>query len=198
MDGSARAATAVQPRRGWSNAGPAGAAELPLRTVLFVTAVCAAVLVYLLWWTTYTGIHFEERFVQQPAGAAGEVGGTSIRLLSLRQSSLLADQKYGGVPEQASPGTIWVVGELEAVRRPGAPEFFCGLELLGTDGGRWDKQFKSTRTLPGCSSTEIGPGSTVRFEAIFLVPERFAHRLVGIALLDPTVADRAPVITPPA
>ena len=76
---------------------------LPLRTTLFVAAVVAMVLLYLFWWTTYVGIHFDERYVQRPAGAVGEVGGTTIRLLSLTRSAMLADQKYSDVPEQASP-----------------------------------------------------------------------------------------------
>ena len=171
---------------------------IPLRTVLFVTVVYALVLLYLLWWTTYVGIRTEERFVQQPAGAAGEVSGTSIRLLSLRQSTLLADQRYGGAPQQASSGATWVVAELEAVRRPDAREFYCTLELVGPDGRRWDKQSNITRTLPWCDSKEIVPGRTVRFETIFLVPERFADQLVGVAVLNPATPDRVPVITPPA
>jgi hypothetical protein len=173
-------------------------AEIPLRTVLFVTAVGALVLLYLLWWTTYAGIHFQERFVQQPAGAAGEVGGTSIRLLSLRQSKLLADQKYGGVPEQASSGTTWVVAEMEAMQQPDAPDFYCTLELVGPGRRHWETQSKFNRTLPGCDHEEIGSGRSVRFEVIFLVPQRFADQLMGVALMDPSVADRVPVVTPPA
>lgn len=169
---------------------------LPLRTTLGTVAVGCLVMLYLLWWTTYAGIHFDERFAQRPPGAAGEVGGTSIRLLSLTRSDLLADQKYGGAPDHASPGTTWVVAELEAVQRPSAPEFYCTLELVGPDGRRWDKQSNVGRTLPSCSHEEIRSGGPVRFETVFLVPERFADQLVGVALMDPAVPDRVPVITP--
>jgi hypothetical protein len=170
----------------------------PLRTTLFLTAAGALVLLYLLWWTTYAGIHFEERFAQQQAGAADEVSGTSIRLLSLRQSILLADQKFSGVPEQAGSKTTWVVAELEAVQRPDAPDFYCTLDLVGPGARRWEMQSKFNRTLPSCDHEEIGTGRSVRFEAIFLVPQQYADQLMGVALMDPLVADRVPVITPPA
>jgi hypothetical protein len=198
MPASARTTTPASPRRAWPYTRPGGHAPVPLRTVLFLTAVGALVLLYLLWWTTYAGIHFQERFVQQPAGAAAEVGGTSMRLLSLRQSTLLADQKFNGVPEQAGSGTTWVVAELEAVQQPDAPDFYCTLELVGPDGRRWEKQTKFNRTLPWCDSKEIASGRSVRFEAIFLVPEQYADQLMGVALMDPSVADRVPVIMPPA
>src|SRR3712207_3188823 len=116
MPAPVRATTPATPHPARSTTMPRRDAEIPLRTVLVLTAASALVLLYLLWWTTYAGIHMEERFVQQPAGAAAEVGGTSIRLLSLRQSTLLADQKYSGVPEQASSGTTWEVAEMEAVQ----------------------------------------------------------------------------------
>jgi hypothetical protein len=170
---------------------------LPMRTVLFVTAVGALVLLYVLWWTTYAGIHFEERFAQQPAGAAAEVSGTTIRLLSLRQSALLADQKFNGVPEHAGSRTTWVVAELEAVQRPDAPDFYCTVELVGPDARHWERQSKFNRTVPSCDSEEIGSGRSVRFEAIFLVPQQYADQLMGVALMDSSVADRVPVITPP-
>jgi hypothetical protein len=172
---------------------------LPLRTSLFVAAVVAMVLVYLFWWTTYVGIHFDERYAQRPAGAVGEVGGTTIRLLSLTRSAMLADQKYGDVPEQASPGTTWVVAEFEAVQRQGAPSFSCTFKLLGPDGREWSQQsFLTKRTVPSCSPTAIQSGTPVRFEEVFLVPERFADRLAGVAVLDPSTADRSPVVLPPA
>ena len=168
----------------------------PLRAALGTTSVVCLVVLYLLWWTTYADIHFNERFAQRPPGAAGQVGGTSIRLLSITHSKLLADQTNGGVPEQASPGTTWVVAQLEAVHPPGAPDFYCTIELLGPDGRLWDKQFKFARTTPACNSDDLKSGRPVRFETIFLVPERFRDQIAGVALMDPSVADRVPVITP--
>jgi hypothetical protein len=170
---------------------------LPLRRTLVVTAVSCLVVLYLLWWTTYTDIHFRERFSQRPPGAAGQVGGTSIRLLSISRSELLADQKFGRPPEQAGPGTTWVVAELEAVQHPGAPAFYCTLELVGPQGRLWDKRSQTTRTAPDCDTDEFAAGRQIRFETVFLVPDRFADQIAGVALLDPSVADRVPVIAPP-
>ena len=187
----------MNPRRAWPDMRLGGHAQLPLRTALFVTSVSAMALLYLLWWTTYAGIHVEERFVQRPPGAAGQVGGTSIRLLSLTRAAQLAMQKYGGDPEQPSPGTVWVVAVFEAVPQPGAPEFYCTLDLLGPDGRRWKAESEVNRFRPGCISREKTPDRPAEFESIFLVPERFADQIVGVALMDPTVPDRVPVITPP-
>jgi hypothetical protein len=198
MQASARTTTPVNTRRAWPDPRPRAPAQVPLRTTLFLTAVGALVMLYLLWWTTYAGIHFHERFMQQPAGAAAEVSGTSIRLLSLRQSTLLADQKFSSVPEQAGSRTTWVVAELEAVQQPDASDFYCTLEMVGPGARRWKTQYKVNRTLPSCDHEEIGSGRSVRFEAIFLVPQQYADQLMGVALMDPSVADRVPVITPPA
>ena len=171
---------------------------LPIRTVLITTTVGCLVLLYVLWWTTYAGIHFNQRFVQRPPGEAGRIGGTSIRLLSLTSSPLLADQKYAGPPDPAEPGAVWVVAVLEASQEAGAPEFLCTVELVGPDGRQWDDDGQVSRTLPHCTSDLVRPGPPVRFETVFLVPERFVGQLDGIALLDPSVPDRADVITPPA
>jgi hypothetical protein len=170
---------------------------LPLRTVLATTVVGCLVALYLLWWTSYAGIHFNPRFAQQTPGVPGKVGGTSIRVLSLTRSDLLGQQAYGSEPKQASPGATWVVAELEAVQQPGAPIFYCTLELMGPDRRHWDNASSSGRTMPDCDTDELKSGRPLRFETIFLVPDRFADQIAGVALMDPTVADRVPVITPP-
>jgi hypothetical protein len=195
---STKGTTPVNPGRAWAEIRPEGHAQLPLRTALFMTSVGALVMLYLLWWTTYAGIHVEERFVQQPPGAAGQVGGTSIRLLSLTRAPQLDMQKYGGPPKQPSPGTVWVVAVFEAVAQPGAPEFYCTLELVGPDGRRWKSASEVDRHRPSCISLDFTPNRPTEFESIFMIPERFADQIVGVALMDPTVPDRVPVITPPA
>ena len=67
-------------------------------------------------------MHFESRYTPQPPGAAAEVLGTSVRLLSLTQTDQLtevdADQ-----PEVPDPGAVWIVAELEAVRHDEATSF---------------------------------------------------------------------------
>jgi len=171
---------------------------LPIRTTLVTVAVGCLVLLYILWWTTYAGIHFDQRYSQRPPGAAGHSGGTTLRVLSMTSTLLLADQKYAGPPQAAAPGTVWVVAVLEATQPPGTPEYYCTFELLDTEGRRWDKEGTFARTLPSCGSDTVRPGPPVRFEAVFLVPERLVGQVVGVALLDPEVADRLDVITPPA
>jgi hypothetical protein len=173
---------------------------LPLRTVLGTISVGCLVVLYLLWWTTYATTHATDgaRFTRQlPPGAPGQVAGTSIRLLSLTRSERLADQQFGGPPKLAAPRTTWVVARLEAVHQPGARDFPCTIELLGPEGRLWDQQYEASRST-NCDMDKMKSGQPVQFEMVFLAPERFADQIVGVALLDPAVADRDPVITPPA
>ena len=46
---------------------------LPIRRILFAVAAFAAVLIYLIWWVTYAGIHFNPRYSVRPPGASAEV-----------------------------------------------------------------------------------------------------------------------------
>jgi hypothetical protein len=171
---------------------------LPIRTTLIAVAVGCLVLLYVLWWTTYAGIHFNQRFTQRPPGEAGRAAGTTVRVLSLASTPLLADQKYAGPPEPAPSGAVWVVAVLEATRQPGAPEFFCPLELLDREGRRWTAQTSVTRSLPYCASDLVKPGPPVRFEVLFQVPERLVGQVAGVAVLDPASPDRVDVVSPPA
>ena len=171
---------------------------LPIRTVLVTTAVGCLVLLYLLWWTTYAGTHLEQRFTQPPPGEPATVSGTTVRVLSLATSPLLAQEAYGGgpdEPEPAAPGTVWVVAELAAVQTAEAPDFGCTLELVDVEGRRWEPAGVSKRTRPSCDREAVSEQPT-RFEVVFSVPEVFADQLVGVAVLDSSVADRAPVLTP--
>jgi hypothetical protein len=170
--------------------------ELPIRTALVTVAVGCLVLLYLLWWTAYAGIHFEQRFTQRPPGESGQVGGTTVRAVSLSSTRLLADQKYGGPPDAAAAGTVWVVAVIEATQQPGAAEFYCSLELLGPEGRRWEPTGNYTRTMPLCSTDLVKPGPPVRFETIFQVPERYLDGIIGVALLDPRTPDPVDVVTP--
>ena len=169
---------------------------LPLRTLLVTTAVGCLVLLYLIWGTTYAGIHFNQRYTQLAPGAPGHDGRTSIRLLSLTSTPLLADQKYDEAPKPADPGALWVVAVLEGQQPPGAPEFYCTLRLLGSDGRRWEKQDAFDRTT-ACDGDALKSGAPVRLEAVFLVPERDVGQIVGVALPGPTDAGPADVVTPP-
>lgn len=171
---------------------------LPVRTGLFVTIAFSLVLLYLIWWSAYTHVHFESRYTPQPPGAAAEVLGTSVRLLSLTQTDQLtevdADQ-----PEVPDPGAVWIVAELEAVRHDEANQFLCLTEVVGPGGVRWEPaDVYIERSVPRCDSSELGVDRPHRFEALYMVPRRYADQLIGIALPDNSTADRTPVIRPPA
>lgn len=170
---------------------------LPLRTALVTTTVACLVLLYVVWWTTYAGIHFNERYVQLAPGAAGQAKGTSIRVVSLTQTPQLANQKYDDPPKSADPGAVWMVAVMESSHEAGAPEFLCTVELLGPDGRRWEKTGEGSRALPSCVSDEVNAPGPVRFEEVFEVPQEFAAQIMGVALVDMSDADRTVVLTPP-
>jgi hypothetical protein len=169
---------------------------LPIRRMLFAIAAFAAVGIYLIWWVTYAGIHFIPRFSLQPAGASGELAGTSIRLLTLTRADQLADAK-GGQPGLPDPGAVWMVAELEAVRHDPTKDFFCTMRLLGPEQRLWPTASppRLSRAMPSCSS-DLPVGQPTRFESIFMVPARYADQLSGIALIDSSSAARTPVIRP--
>jgi hypothetical protein len=169
---------------------------LPLRRILFVVAAFAVVLIYLIWWVTYAGIHYTARYTIRPSGAGGEVQGTTVRVLSLTQSDQLADAE-GGEPGLPYPGAVWVVAELEALRYDPAKEFYCGAQLIGPGRRLWSTSSTGTKRAMQSCPLDLVVGQPVRFEAIYMVPARYADQIGGIALSDSSTAARIPVITPP-
>jgi hypothetical protein len=169
---------------------------VPMRRILFAVAAFAAVLIYLLWWVTYAGIHFNPRFRQLPPGASGELAGTSVRVLSLTRADQLVDAE-GGEPALPEPGAVWIVAELEAVRHRQSDVSLCGAELLGPQQRLWPLGMTPpNRSLPDCYA-ELVVGRPGRVELIFMVPGRYADQLSGISLMDESSAARIPVVTPP-
>jgi hypothetical protein len=147
--------------------------------MLFAVGALAAVLIYLIWWVTYAGIHYTPRYAVRPPGVAGEVQGTSVRLLSLTRAEQL------------------VVAEFEAVRHDPGKTFYCDTELLGPQRRLWARAATGAgRAIPGCLPDDFAVDRLVRFEAVFLVPIRYADQLAGVALVDDSTAARTPVITP--
>jgi hypothetical protein len=169
---------------------------LSMRRVLFPVATFAAVAVYVTWWVTYAGIHYEPRYAIQPPVAAAEVAGTSVRLLSLVRSDRLADAS-GGSPELPHPGAVWVVAEFESVQHDPAEKLSCGsTRLLGPQGRLWNPElFRVQRAMEDCKPNHP-VGEAVRYESIFMVPARYADQLIGIALEDRSTAARTQVIRP--
>jgi hypothetical protein len=168
-----------------------------MRRILFAVGALAAVLIYLVWWVTYAGIHYIPRYTVRPPGAVGEVQGTSVRLLSLTRAEQLTDGA-GGKPGVPEPGTAWIVAEFEAVRHDAAKDFLCDTQLIGPAQRLWTPAPTGvTRATSACLPEHVVIGQPVRFESIFLVPVRFADQLLGIALPDNSTAARTPMITPP-
>jgi hypothetical protein len=154
------------------------------------------VAVYVTWWVTYAGIHYEPRYAIQPPGAAAEVARTSVRLLSLVRSDRLADAS-GGSPELPHPGAVWVVAVFESVQHDPAEKLSCSsTRLLGPQGRLWNAElFRVQRAMEDCKPNHP-VGQAVRYESIFMVPARYADQLIGIALEDRSTAARTQVIRP--
>jgi len=170
-----------------------------MRRMLFAVGALAAVLIYLIWWVTYAGIHYTPRYAVRPPGVAGEVQGTSVRLLSLTRAEQLVDtsEDKSGKSEFPDPGGVWIVAEFEAVRHDPGKTFYCDTELLGPQRRLWARAATGAgRAIPGCLPDDFAVHRLVRFEAVFLVPIRYADQLAGVALVDDSTAARTPVITP--
>jgi hypothetical protein len=121
-----------------------------------------------------------------------------VRLLSLTQTDQLTEVD-GDQPELPDPGAVWIVAELEAVRHDETKKFLCLTEVVGPEGLRWEPaDVYIERSVPRCDSSELPVDQPHRFEALYMVPRRYADQLVGIALPDNSTADRTPVIRPPA
>ena len=169
---------------------------LSMRRILFPVAAVAAVMIYVIWWVTYAGIHYNPRYSIRPPGAAAEVQGTTVRLVALVRAGELRDAG-GGPSELPVPGAVWVVAELETVRHDPAKEFPCGAKLLGPEGRLWSSEpFRVRRATEWCKP-DNPVDQAVRFESIFLVPARYADKLIGVALVDLGTAERTAVLTPP-
>jgi hypothetical protein len=163
--------------------------------ILFPVAVFAAVVIYLIWWVTYAGIHYNPRYSIRPPGAAADVNGTSVRLVSLVRSDLLTDAS-GGPPEVPHPGAVWVVAEFETVRHNPAEEFVCGTKLLGPRQRSWIPEPYLVKRVTESCQLHNPVGQAVRSESIFMVPARYADQLIGIAFFDNSTAARTQVIRP--
>jgi hypothetical protein len=168
------------------------------RSWLLLGVVALAVLAYLTIFSVYAYTHTAERYVQLAPGAAGHRGGADFRLLRLTRSVELAD-RAGGAPQVADPGATFVVAEVEVVRQREDGTFLCGVDLLGPGQRLWGATTTEVeRTLPSCSSADVQVGAPYRFEAVFLVPDRYAGQLLGAALTDHSGPQRSAVLRPPA
>lgn len=171
--------------------------ETRLRRTLFLIISVSLVLIYVVWWVTYAGTHQGERFTQLPPGRAAESADATIALNSLIQAPELVDAK-GGEPLAPDPGAVWVVAEMEVTRHRVGDAFPCGFAAVGPEGRMWEGSRPYVeRAVKTCDDDEFVVGQPYRFEAIFMVPQRYADQLAGVAPIDNSTAERSPVLAPP-
>jgi len=183
-------------------ATPASSPVPPLQSrrrawlVLGVVALVTAL--YLTGWSIWAYTHTANRYQALPPGTAGVRAGAEFRVLSLVRSDRLADSQ-GDEPQVADAGATFVVAQVEVLRQREDELFTCGVDLLGPDGRVWSSTMAQVqRAAPFCSADAVALGTPFRYESIFLVPERDADRLVGVALTDRSGPQRSPVLRPPA
>ena len=167
------------------------------RSWLVLAALALLTAVYLTGWSAWATLHVTERYEQRAPGAPASRGGAEFRVVSLTQSSELADST-GGEPQAADPGAVFVVAVVEAIPRVAAPSTLCTVALLGPDGRTWEPgTVRVQRRVPYCSAADARPGQPYRFESVFLVPERYAGALRGVVLTETGGAGRSAVLRPP-
>jgi hypothetical protein len=170
------------------------------RAWLQTAVVALLVSIYLVGWTVYATTHTGERYRQLPPGAAGTRADAEVRLLSLTLTERLLDSG-GGDPQVAEAGSTFVVAELELTQRRPAELVSCTADLLGPDQRLWERDVLGVqvqRPTPTCDSGDVVVGRPYRFEAVYVIPARFADRLAGVALTDHSTAGRTQVLQPPA
>lgn len=168
------------------------------RHLLVLLSAGLAVAVYLVWWTTYASIHFEDRWRQAPLGGSARVQGADLTLLQLQAADELTD--IGGrAPAVPPAGAVWIVAKVVVTVHRDPKGFFCPDTLLGTRGQQWSTEIFASvsRADPVCSPDEIEVGIPYRFELLFQVPGRDVGQVAGLLLTDPSSAGRKVVLRPP-
>jgi len=170
------------------------------RSWLWLTCAAALVLIYLTLWTLYSTTHLSSfgRYEQLDPGASTRQFDADFRLLSLVKTETLVGGD--GDPQRASADAVWVVANLEVVRRSKDPNFLCLTELLGPDHRAWERTtlLDVTRSQPMfCDNEELAVGSPFRFEAIFEIPARDAETLYGVVVVNPVDSTPEQVLAPP-
>jgi hypothetical protein len=160
--------------------------------MLFAVGALAAVLIYLIWWVTYAGIHYTPRYAVRPPGVAGEVQGTSVRLLSLTRAE--HGRHAGRQIRQVSfdPGGVWIVADPKLRHDPG--RLLLRHRVAGSQRRLWARAARVGRPFR-LLTRRFRSDRLVRFE-VFLSTNGYADQLAGVALVDDSTAARTPVITP--
>ena len=177
---------------------PAGPRPSRRRAWMVLGVVALVTALYLTGWSTWAHTHTADRYQPLPPGAAGVRAGAEFRLLGLVRSDRLADSQ-GDEPQVADAGATFVVARVEVLRQREDELFTCGVDLLGAGGRVWSSTTAEVRrAAPSCSADAVALGAPFRYEAVFLVPEKDADRLVGVALTDRSGPQRSSVLRPPS
>lgn len=181
------------------SAAPPGPAPSRRRAWLVTAAVALLVLLYLTGWSAYAAVHTGERYHQLAPGAPGSRMGAQFRLLSLVRTDRLTDRE-GGSPQVADAGAVFVVAELEMVQQQEVEYRSCSdTDLLGPGGRLWEPiSTEALRRVTYCDSADTVIGQPYRFENVYLVPDRYAGAVLGVALTDALTPKRTLVLRPPA
>lgn len=147
----------------------------------------------LMAWGGYVLSGAHPRPVQLPPGAGADFGTDRVRLVSLVAANELEHE--GGDPYRPTPGAVFLVAELE-VRR-GAGDEPCVVQLIATDGRRWRPTTDYRTTKPSVDCSDAPAGSTVGYQAIFVVPAGVTGQIAGVADALPRGGFLLQLLTPP-
>jgi hypothetical protein len=111
-----------------------------------------------------------------PAGAPLRDDHRSIRLVSLES----AETRPSSFNASPGKGASWVVATFEA-QVFDDEGFVCVMNLVGTDGRRWDSAWDGWGDDDATCPTDPTP-APVTFRKLFIVPTSDLDRLAGVAL----------------
>lgn len=147
----------------------------------------------LMGWGGYVLGGARPRPVQLPPGAVAGFGTDRVRLVNLVAANEL--DREGGDPYRPTPGAVFMVAELEVLR--GAGDEPCTVQLIATDGRHWKPTTAYRTAKPSADCSGAPAGSTVRYEAIFVVPASVTGQIAGVADALPRGGFLLHLLTPP-
>lgn len=169
------------------------------RALLVLVIVASICLSYLAGWMYWAQTHVVTRYEQLAPGASATEDGIDYRVTSLTLTPRLESAEESEDPPTADPNTLFVVAEIEVVITDAAdPDYpVCLVQLVGPDDRTWEYDLLQapTRELPG-SCSDVARNQPQTIEQIFVIPEKFADQLNGLAVTAYTGAPEK-VISPP-
>lgn len=170
--------------------------------LLLLVAGCL-VLMYVVIWGQYAVTHMSDRYVQLAPGQPSEltVANTQFRVHKLARTDKIDDPSQPDEPAVPTPGTTFVVAEIEVLRVAESDVFGCQAKLAveGVRQIELASVYTDDKDLPTtCYSDEVKVGEPYRFLAIYEVPLQYADQIYGIAVDYTDYGAPFQVIRPPA